>query len=177
MTSGGFISTTWAISWPHSKRRYRRQHRRAWNRSHEMPMSGEDTKVLIPFGNSARKNCDGITRRHALRIGASGLIGGLSLPWLLELQAKASSERPAPAQACIFIFLEGGPSHIDMWDLKPDQPAEIRGPFRPIATNVAGTRISEHLPLCAAMADKYTIVRSHSHTDNGHNTGYHYVMT
>jgi hypothetical protein len=64
-----------------------------------------------------------------------------------------------------------------MWDLKPDQPAEIRGPFRPIATNVVGTRISEHLPLCAAMADKYTIVRSHSHTDNGHNTGYHYVMT
>src|SRR5262245_33602415 len=133
--------------------------------------------MLIPFGNSPRKTCDGITRRHALRIGASGLIGGLSLPWLLELQAKGASERPAAAQACIFLFLEGGPSQIDMWDLKPDQPAEIRGPFRPIATNVVGTRISEHLPLCAAMADKYTIVRSHSHTDNGHNTGYHYVMT
>src|SRR5262245_59211694 len=133
--------------------------------------------MLIPFGNSPRKTCDGITRRHALRIGASGLIGGLSLPWLLELQAKGASERPAAAQACIFLFLEGGPSQIDMWDLKPDQPAEIRGPFRPIATNVVGTRICEHLPLCAAMADKFTIVRSHSHTDNGHNTGYHYVMT
>jgi hypothetical protein len=133
--------------------------------------------MQIPFNNTPRKTCDGISRRHALRIGASGLIGGLSLPWLLELQAKAGTARPAPAQACIFIFLEGGPSHIDMWDLKPDQPAEIRGPFRPIATNVVGTRISEHLPLCAAMADKYTIVRSHSHTDNGHNTGYHYVMT
>jgi len=133
--------------------------------------------MLIPFGMSRHKTCDGITRRQALRIGGSGLIGGLSLPWLLEVQAKAATERPAPAQACIFIFLEGGPSHIDMWDLKPDAPAEIRGPFRPIATCVPGTRICEHLPRCAAIADKYTIVRSHSHTDNGHNTGYHYVMT
>ena len=132
--------------------------------------------MFIPFGPS-RKNCDGISRRQALRIGASGLIGGLSLPTLLELQAKAGTARQAPAQACIFIFLEGGPSHIDMWDLKPDAPAEIRGPFRPIRTNVTGTMISEHLPLVARMADKYTIVRSHSHNDNGHNTGYHYVMT
>jgi hypothetical protein len=131
----------------------------------------------IPFGKPWAATCDGITRRHALRIGASGLVGGLSLPRLLELQARAGTERPAPAQACIFLFLEGGPSHIDMWDLKPDAPAEVRGPFRPIATNVVGTRICEHLPRCAAMADKYTILRSHSHTDNGHNTGYHYVMT
>jgi hypothetical protein len=133
--------------------------------------------MLIPVGKSPRKTCDGLSRRQALRIGSTGLIGGLSLPWLLELQAKASIQRPAPAQACIFIFLEGGPSHIDMWDLKPDAPAEIRGPFGPIATTVPGTRICEHLPLCAALAHKYTIIRSHSHTDNGHNTGYHYVMT
>src|SRR5436190_19100852 len=113
--------------------------------------------MLTPFGHSLRNS---ISRRQALRIGASGLIGGLSLPTLLELQAKAGTTRQAPAQACIFIFLEGGPSHIDMWDLKPDAPAEIRGPFRPIRTNVAGTMISEHLPLVARMADKYTIVRS-----------------
>jgi hypothetical protein len=133
--------------------------------------------MLIPFGNSPRKTCDGITRRHALRIGASGLIGGLSLPWLLEMQAKAQTAKPARAKACIFIFLEGGPSHIDMWDLKPDAPAETRGPFKPIRTSVTGTLICEHLPLCARVAHKYTIVRSHSHNDNGHNTGYHYVMT
>src|SRR5438876_3772492 len=130
----------------------------------------------IPFG-SPRKTCDGITRRHALRIGASGLIGGLSLPALLELQAKAATGAPAKAKACIFLFLEGGPSHIDMWDLKPDAPAEIRGPFKPIRTSVPGTLICEHLPLCAKMAHQFTIVRSHSHNDNGHNTGYHYVMT
>ncbi|HMF17433.1 MAG TPA: DUF1501 domain-containing protein [Gemmataceae bacterium] len=133
--------------------------------------------MLIPFGKKPRQSCDGISRRHALGIGASGLIGGLNLPWLLELQAKANTARRAPAQACIFIFLEGGPSQLDMWDLKPEAPAEIRGPFRPIRTNVTGTMISEHLPLCGRIANKYTIVRSHSHTDNGHNTGYHYVMT
>src|SRR5438046_8050485 len=93
-------------------------------------------RMLIPLGKSPRQTCDGITRRHALRIGASGLIGGLSLPWLLEAQAKAATARPARAQACIFIFLEGVPSHIDMWDLKPDAPTEIRGPFRPIRTSV-----------------------------------------
>jgi len=133
--------------------------------------------MFIPFGKSPRKTCDGITRRQALRIGASGLIGGLSLPRLLELQAKAATGSPAPAQACIFLFLEGGPSHIDMWDLKPDAPAEIRGPYRPIRTSVPGTMIGEHMPLSARIANKYTIVRNHSHNDNGHNTGYHYVMT
>jgi hypothetical protein len=133
--------------------------------------------MLIPFGSSPRQSCDGISRRQALRIGASGLITGLSLPRLLEMQATAATGAPAKAQACIFIFLEGGPSHIDMWDLKPNAPAEVRGPYKPISTSVAGTLIGEHLPLCAKMAHKYTIVRSHSHNDNGHNTGYHYVMT
>ena len=132
--------------------------------------------MLFPFGSS-KKTCDGITRRQALRIGSTGLIGGLSLPRLLELQAKAATVTPAPATSCIFIFLEGGPSQLDMWDLKPDAPVEIRGPYRPIRTSVPGTMIGEHLPLCARIANKFTIVRSHSHTDNGHNTGYHYCMT
>src|ERR1041385_382935 len=126
--------------------------------------------MFLPFGKTVHKTCDGITRRQALRIGGSGLISGLTLPWLLEAQATAATARPAPAQACIFIFLEGGPSHIDMWDLKPDAPTEGRGPFPPSRTNVTGTMISEHLPLCARIANKYTILRSHSHNDNGHNT-------
>jgi hypothetical protein len=112
-----------------------------------------------------------------LHIGGSALLGGLSLPRLFQLQSEAATPKPAPAQACIFLFLEGGPSHIDMWDLKPDAPAEVRGPFRPIRTSVPGTLISEHLPRCAKIAQKFTILRSHSHNDNGHNTGYHYVMT
>lgn len=121
--------------------------------------------------------CDNMSRRRVLRLGATGLIGGLSLPRLLQLQAEAATAKPAPAQACIFLFLEGGPSHIDMWDLKPDAPAEIRGPFKPIRTSVPGTLVSEHLPRCAKLAQKFTILRNHSHNDNGHNTGYHYVMT
>jgi Protein of unknown function (DUF1501) len=133
--------------------------------------------MFIPFGKNPRQSCDGISRRQALRIGASGLISGLSLPTLLDLQANAATAAQAPAQACIFIFLEGGPSHIDMFDLKPNAPVEVRGPYRPIRTSVPGTMIGEHLPLVAQIANKYTIVRSHSHSDNGHNTGYHYVMT
>ena len=65
-------------------------------------------------------------------------------------------------------MLEGGPSHSDMWDLKPDAPKEIRGPFNPISTNVPGTQIGNVLTHCAKIADKYTILRSHSHKDNAH---------
>ncbi len=125
---------------------------------------------MVPF-------CDGINRRRMLHIGATGMIGGLSLPKLLQMQAVAATPLAAKAKACIFLFLEGGPSQLDMWDMKPDAPIEIRGPFKPIATSVTGTRISEHLPRCAKLAHKYTILRSHSHNDNGHNTGYHYVLT
>src|SRR5580692_7350171 len=109
--------------------------------------------MFIPFGRSQRNTCDGVTRRQALRIGATGLIGGLSLPRLLELQAKAATPTPAKAKACIFLFLEGGPSQLDMWDLKPEAPAEIRGPYKPISTSVPGTQICEHLPLCAKIAN------------------------
>lgn len=124
-----------------------------------------------------RSYCDGITRRQALRIGSVGLIGGLTLPRLLELEAVAATGREPKAKSVIFLFLEGGPSTIDMFDLKPDAPAEIRGPFQPISTKVPGTFVGEHCPLIANIADKFTMVRSHSHKDNGHNTGYHYCMT
>ena len=124
-----------------------------------------------------RSFCDGISRRQALRIGSVGLIGGLTLPRLLELEAVAANGREAKAKSVIFLFLEGGPSTIDMFDLKPEGPAEIRGPYQPISTKVPGTFVGEHCPLIAGIADKFTMVRSHSHKDNGHNTGYHYCMT
>lgn len=127
--------------------------------------------------NNHHRSCDGISRRSALRLGAGGLIGGLTLPHLLELQAKAASPKPAKAKSCIFLFLEGGPPHMDMFDPKPDSPSDYRGPFGTISTSVPGTFVSEHLPLSAKIADKYTIIRSHSHNDNGHTTGYHLVMT
>ncbi|MCE9564013.1 MAG: DUF1501 domain-containing protein [Planctomycetes bacterium] len=116
-------------------------------------------------------------RRSLLQLGTTGLISGLTLPRLLHLQARAATPTPAKAKACIFLFLEGGPSHIDMFDMKPDAAKEIAGPYKPKPTSVVGTQICEHLPQIAKLAHKYTILRSHSHNDNGHNTGYHYVMT
>ena len=101
----------------------------------------------------------------------------MTLPRLLELQALAASPVSPKAKSCIFLFLEGGPPHLDMWDPKPEAPTEIRGPFGTISTNVPGIFVTDQLPLCAQIADQYTILRSHSHSDNGHSTGYHYVMT
>jgi hypothetical protein len=127
----------------------------------------------------ARRNwyCDGIKRRDALKIGGTGLFGSLSLPSLLQMQAEAATTGPVKAKSIIFLFLEGGPSTIDMWDMKPDAPSEIRGPFKQIPTKTPGLFVGEHLPLCAKMVDKFTMLRSHSHNDNGHTTGYHYCMT
>ena len=101
----------------------------------------------------------------------------MTLPRLLELQALAASPVSPKVKSCIFLFLEGGPPHLDMWDPKPEAPTEIRGPFGTISTNVPGIFVTDQLPLCAQIADQYTILRSHSHSDNGHSTGYHYVMT
>jgi hypothetical protein len=131
----------------------------------------------LEIGRSTRDTCDRMPRRHALRLGGCGLVGGLTLPRLFELQARAADGSEPRAKSCIFLFLEGGPPHQDMWDPKPQAPPEIRGPFAPIATNVPGTFVTDQLPLCANIADKYTIVRSHTHSVNGHSTGYHYVMT
>src|SRR5262249_369780 len=101
--------------------------------------------------------CDGVSRRNFLRIGALGL-GGLALPQLLRAEAQSGVRHSH--KAVIMIFLPGGPSHQDMFDLKTDAPSEVRGEFRPIATNVAGMQICEHLPLLAKLADKYTVIRS-----------------
>jgi len=131
----------------------------------------------LNMGNAPGRFCDGITRRHALTLGGTGLLGGLTLPRLLELEARAAGPKKATATSCIMLFLEGGPSTIDMWDLKPEAPSEIRGPYRQIATSVPGTLFGEHQPLCAKIAHKFTVLRSHSHADNGHSTGYHYVLT
>ncbi|MFM1770238.1 MAG: hypothetical protein RJA22_2767, partial [Verrucomicrobiota bacterium] len=101
--------------------------------------------------------CDGVSRRDFLRIGALGL-GGLALPQILQAEAGSGIRRSH--KAVIMVFLPGGPSHQDMFDLKADAPSEVRGEFRPISTNVAGLEICEHLPLLARLADKYTVIRS-----------------
>ena len=101
--------------------------------------------------------CDGIPRRNFLRIGGLAM-GGLSLPEILEAEAQAGVR--SSSKAIIMVFLSGGPPHQDMFDLKPAAPLEIRGEFQPIATNVPGVEICEHLPRLARMTDKLAIVRS-----------------
>jgi len=116
---------------------------------------------ILNSGRPSRSGfCDGVSRRNFLQIGGLAL-GGLALPQLLRAEAGAglrSSGRQH--KAVIMIFLPGGPPHQDMFDLKADAPAEIRGEFRPISTNVAGLQICEHMPRLARIADKYTIIRS-----------------
>ena len=116
---------------------------------------------------------DGITRRGLLRAGALG-IGGLTLGGYLRL-AHAGQLQPATAQSAIVIWLGGGPPHLDTFDMKPQAPAEIRGEFSPIPTNVPGTHVCEHLPKLAQCADKYAVLHGVSHTLAGHELGTEYL--
>ncbi len=107
-----------------------------------------------------------LNRRKVLTIGATG-IAGLTLPRLLKANsARANNSNTAKADSCIVIFLNGGASHLDMWDMKPEAPAEIRGEFKPIASSVPGLMVSEHLPGLARVMHLGTLVRSMHHSVN-----------
>ncbi|MFQ5733580.1 MAG: DUF1501 domain-containing protein, partial [Planctomycetaceae bacterium] len=114
--------------------------------------------------------CDGLSRRSWLQIGGLAL-GGLALPDILRAEAQTRA-KPASgsAKGIIMVILPGGPSHLDMYDLKPEAPAEIRGEFKPIATKVPGVDICELMPRLAGMADKLTFIRSLMGFRNDHNT-------
>jgi hypothetical protein len=118
--------------------------------------------LMIRLEGPPSRVCDGLTRRELLRFGALGLA---TLPAPVMAGGPAGFGR---ARSLLFISLFGGPSHQDIWDLKPDAPAEVRGEFKPIETNVPGIRITEHLPRLARMADRYALIRSVTHKDNGH---------
>jgi uncharacterized protein DUF1501 len=135
--------------------------------------------VLTIHSGSTQRFCDGISRREFLKVGALG-VGGLTLADLLRLRARAGSAVPgatsAANKAVIMVCLNGGPSHIDMYDLKPEAPAEFRGEFKPIQTNVPDFNICELMPLQAQIADKLALVRSlQAGRDDGHHL--HYVFT
>jgi hypothetical protein len=101
-----------------------------------------------------------------LQVGAAGLLG-LTLPRLLQARARPRARALTPrADSCILVFLNGGPSHLDMWDMKPAAPPEIRGEFKPIATSVPGVQFSEHLPRLARLMHRCTLVRSVHHSVN-----------
>src|SRR5262245_58294191 len=118
--------------------------------------------------------CDGLSRRDFIKVGGLGVMG-LSMAELLAEQAKAGSKRD---MSCIVLFLVGGPSHIDTWDPKPNAPAEIRGPFQPMHTNVPGIEICEHFPRMAQMADRIAFLRSVFHKEAPiHETGHQLMQT
>ena len=117
-----------------------------------------------------------LSRRHVLQAGAAGLLG-LTLPRLLR--ARASSAGPVPrADHCILIFLNGGPSHLDTWDMKPEAPVEIRGQFKPIDTTVPGVRLCELLPRLAGHMHRCTLIRSAHHSvNNAHAAAVYCALT
>src|SRR4026209_730163 len=129
---------------------------------------------MISIPGKPGSTCDGFSRREFLRVGGAGIMG-ISLADILRLQAAASTAPDAAkakhgwgqAKSVILVFLQGGPSHIDIWDPKPDAPSNIRGEFKPIKTSIPGTWIGEHMPMMAQHLDKATLIRSMSYTPNG----------
>jgi hypothetical protein len=131
---------------------------------------------MITLLGNPRRCCDGITRRESLQAGALTVLGGLGLGDLLRAE-QSRTGRSARAKNVIVLFLLGGAASQDMYDLKPDAPAQIRGEFKPIATTVPGIRVCEHLPGLARWVHKTAIVRSVNHRSGCHNplpayTGY-----
>lgn len=131
--------------------------------------------LVIP--GKVGKLCDTLTRRELLRAGSIGLFG-LSLPHFFQYQ-KAQAMMPAStarldgskgfgsAKSIVMVFLQGGPSHLDIWDPKPEAPSNIRGEFKAIPTKVAGMQLGEHMPMMAEQAKRYTLIRSMSYTPSG----------
>ncbi len=122
--------------------------------------------------------CDGRTRRNFLQVGLGG-VAGLGLAPLLRATAGENGPKPVAARAkrCIMIWMDGGPSHYESFDPKPDAPVELRGQFAPMATNVPGIQVCEHLPKTSQVMNLVTVIRSVAHRDPGHGGGNHYLTT
>ncbi len=125
-------------------------------------------------------NCPGpvgLTRRNMLQIGAIGALN-LTLPQVLAAGERRTPRGGSPAaDACILVFLNGGPSHLDMWDMKPDLPKEMRSEFKPVATAVPGVQVCEHLPRLARLMDRCTLVRSVHHDQVAHAPAVYTALT
>jgi hypothetical protein len=125
------------------------------------------------------KNCEGSTRRDCLKLGLGGFFGTGLVNALRHQRLSADSVRKiAPtAKNCILIWMDGGPTHFETFDPKPDAPAEIRGEFEPIATKLPGVHFSQHMKKLASMNDRFSMIRSIRHNQGNHGAGNHYMMT
>lgn len=125
------------------------------------------------------KNCEGTTRRDCLKLGLGGFFGTGLVNILRQQGLAAESVRSiAPsAKNCILIWMDGGPTHFETFDPKPDAPAEIRGEFEPIATKLPGVQFSQHMQRLASINDRFSLIRSIRHNQGNHGAGNHYMMT
>lgn len=130
---------------------------------------------MLTLRGRPQRTCAGASRRHLLQAGGAGLLG-LSLPRVWAAEA-ARAPRARRAKSVIFLYLFGGPSQLETFDLKPEAPEAIRGPFRPIASRTPGLALCEHLPLLAQASDKFCVVRTLGHAYNDHSTASHYIQT
>src|SRR5262249_36009266 len=117
-----------------------------------------ESHTMLTFLGRGHSPHDSLTRRQFLQLGAMGA-GGLTLADLPRLQAEGKVTQPAREKSVISVVLSGGPSHIDMYDLKPDAPTEYRGPFKPIRTRLPGVNICEHMPRQAQLFDRVALLR------------------
>ena len=133
---------------------------------------------MLNIGKERVPLCEGPSRRSFLQLGTTGM-ATLSLPTLFKLEALgAVKNSDAKIRNCITIFLVGSPGQHDTWDMKPDAPAEVRGKFKPVQTNVNGIQICEHFPMMSKMMDKVALIRSlHHRTGATHENGQRWMMT
>ena len=124
---------------------------------------------------TTHRNCEGLQRRDCLKLGLGALLGG---GFVDALRLRTNAEpKTARKTSCILVWLDGGPSHFETFDPKPDAPAEIRGEFSSIQTKIPGVNFSENMTKLAAISDKLTIIRSVRHDQNNHGAGNHYMTT
>jgi hypothetical protein len=131
---------------------------------------------MLGFYSGTQRNCQFASRREFLRLGAIGTLG-LSLPAFLRHKAVGEVDPAKDDINCILLWMQGGPSHIDTMDPKPNAPVEIRGEFKAISTAIPGVQICEHLPKVAQQLDKISILRSLTSPDSSHGTADHYMMS
>jgi hypothetical protein len=132
--------------------------------------------MILDLVGDKYKSCDGFSRRSFLRAGAL-TFGGLTIADMMRLQAQGGEAAANKDLSVILIWQGGGPSHMDMWDLKPNAPSEFRGVFNPIKSNISGYNVSEHMPRIAKVCDKLAILRSVTHPDSGHESASHMLLT
>src|SRR4051794_31813729 len=125
---------------------------------------------------TVHRNCEGANRRDCLKLGLGGLLAG-GLVGALRATAQGAVSSKRSAKACILIWMDGGPSHYETFDPKPDAPIEFRGQFDAIPTKTTGVRFSQHMKRLASISDKFAVIRSIRHDQGNHGAGNHYMMT